>query len=193
MTREAYPLHWPEGWPRSRRQRQGRFGRKPFARARDEMLRELDLMGASNIILSTNVQLRQDGLPYSNRPQPQDTGVAVYFTYNGDDIAVCCDLWYRVDENLWAVRKTIESMRAVERWGVSEMLKRAFKGFKALPAGESWQSVLGFEPGQTYNLSMVKSRFRQLSLKAHPDHGGSVDQMQRLQNAYNQALKSLGE
>ncbi len=36
-------------------------------------------------------------------------------------------------DNIQAIRKTIEAMRGLERWGVSDMLQRTFSGFKALP------------------------------------------------------------
>ena len=42
-----------------------------------ELIWELKRLGARGMVLSTNVELRQDGLPYSNRRRPEDPGVAV--------------------------------------------------------------------------------------------------------------------
>lgn len=74
----AYPLQWPEGWPRTpygARETDARF-RGPtygltFGRARDQMLAELELLGAKNVVISSNLELRQDGLPYA---KPTKTG-----------------------------------------------------------------------------------------------------------------------
>jgi hypothetical protein len=65
MTVERYPLTWPTGQPRCAHRRDADF-KVDFARARDECLHSLTLLGARSVVLSTSVPLRQDGLPYSN-------------------------------------------------------------------------------------------------------------------------------
>ena len=44
------------------------------------MLRKIKLLGGSDPILSTNIPLRNDDMPYATYKEPQDQGVAVYFT-----------------------------------------------------------------------------------------------------------------
>jgi hypothetical protein len=85
MTVEAYPLQWPDGWPRTAfnlRESDRKFGGHVYGltmgRARDQHLDELRLPGARDIVVSTNVQLRRDRLPYDQR-RIEDPGVAVYF------------------------------------------------------------------------------------------------------------------
>lgn len=51
---EAYPLSWPQGYPRSARREHSRF-QTSMANARDGLLEELRLMGARQIIISTNI------------------------------------------------------------------------------------------------------------------------------------------
>ena len=72
---EAFPLQWPIGYKRTSWQQSSRFNTS-FANARDQIVKELRLMGAKNVIISTNVPLRQDGLPYANFKAIADTGVA---------------------------------------------------------------------------------------------------------------------
>ncbi len=107
----AYPLYWPEGWKRSRHQENSKF-KSGFGAARDEMLREIERLrgkySRKEPILSTNVGLRQDGLPYANQREPEDSGVAVYFEYNKQQMCFACDKYSRVWENMVAIRKTIE-------------------------------------------------------------------------------------
>ncbi|WP_026736194.1 hypothetical protein [Fischerella sp. PCC 9605] len=79
----AYPLKWPVSTPHTpeSRRSEARF-EVNFTVARDQLLNELRLLGAKNAIISSNVQLRQDGLPYANFREPKDPGVAVYFSLN---------------------------------------------------------------------------------------------------------------
>jgi hypothetical protein len=77
---------------------------------------QLDLMNASNVVLTTNIELRRDGRPYANQ-RISDTGVAVYFTRKGCEQAIACDKWDSVRDNLHAGAKTIEALRGIDRWG----------------------------------------------------------------------------
>src|SRR3546814_3202380 len=82
MGAEAFPLAWPVGWPRVARRKSAPFG-MTMAAARDHLMNELRLMGARYPVLSTNVELRRDGLPYAIKREPDDPGVAVYFEWHG--------------------------------------------------------------------------------------------------------------
>jgi len=189
---EAFPLCWPAGWPRVQRRERSRFG-LTFAAARDELFVELTRMGARQIILSTNVALRRDGLPYANEKDPADPGVAVYFQRKGKSMTFACDRWDRVRDNIRAICKTIEALRGIERWGASDMMERAFTAFVALPApGQTvtlscWQ-VLGIAPGSTRDL--IDRAYRAKARDAHPDSGGSREAWDALTAAYEQAKAS---
>jgi hypothetical protein len=61
---EAFPLHWSAAWPRTAQPQRSRFD-TIVAQARDGLLHELRLLGAKQIVLSTNYRFRQDGLPYA--------------------------------------------------------------------------------------------------------------------------------
>lgn len=106
MTVEAYPLHWPENWPRTPINQIGysRFD-TPMSLARDGLFKEIQMLGGRHIVLSTNVRLRNDGLPYANDKEPGDAGVALYFQYQGEPMCFACDKYYYVRENIQAIRK----------------------------------------------------------------------------------------
>ncbi len=59
-------------------------GARVRARARDDLVAELRRFGAKDVVLSTSVPLRLDGLPLAAARQPDDPGVAVYFSLTGD-------------------------------------------------------------------------------------------------------------
>ncbi len=114
---EAYPLYWPEGWPRTKYPAWSKFKPGGFAAECQKVYDELDRLGASAPIVSSNIELRNDGLPYSNRRTPRDAGVAVYFALDGRQQCIPCDRWGSVEENARAIWKSIEALRGLERWG----------------------------------------------------------------------------
>lgn len=153
-------------------------------------------MRAVRVVLSTNLELRPDGrpyVPYASR-KPDDPAVAVYFTWRGQQYAFACDCWHLVEHNLQAIRKTIEAMRGIERWGTGEMVSAAFAGFKALPeqagpsSGFTWWAVLGFS-SPVASEADIDAAYKRLAKQYHPDQqGGSHELMQQLNQARTQGL-----
>ncbi len=190
---EAYPLAWPEGWPRTPAgQRKSSRYEVSFATARDQLLRELRLASSGfsssrDIVLSTNVPTRRDGLPYADMREPQDPGAAVYWTSRkGEPMALACDTWRTVRENVRALGLAIESLRQLERCGASAILDRAYSGFKRLPAPADPWAVLGVRRGASRD--ELTARLRELAREHHPDKGGSSETMSRINAAYQEAL-----
>src|SRR5690606_37528542 len=119
-----------------------------IADANQRLQAELDRLRAKSVILSTNVELRLDGMPRSDRSPPADPGVALYLRLNGRDTVLACDKWDRVADNIVAIAKHIEALRGQDRWGVGT-LEQAFAGYQALPAPEQWWQVLGISEHAT--------------------------------------------
>lgn len=186
MSIEAFPLHWPVGWKRTKNQSTSGFQVQSFGRVRDELYRELRLMGAKSVVLSSNVSLRLDGIPRAGQPEPSDSGVAVYFTHKGKSISMACDRWKKVGDNVRALQKSIDAIRGIDRWGCSEFLDRSFTGFEALPeAGKKeWWEVLSVPKGSGPNT--VRNKYRELARAAHPDlNGGDGAWMAEINQAFS--------
>lgn len=204
MSSRAFPLQWPEGWPRTPGHKRGRSHYKVTPdRALNELMRGLKLLGAlrGSVVVSTNVPLRNDGLPYANTRRPDDTGVAVYWsTRTHGERVVACDRWTDVHENIRAIGLAIDGLRAIERAGASQILERAFTAFGALPASSAapvarpWWEVLGFTQEMLGALSVgvVDARYRELAAKAHPDRGGTQEAIVELNNARDAARRHYG-
>ncbi|WP_174479157.1 J domain-containing protein [Paraburkholderia bannensis] len=145
-------------------------------------------------MISTNVPLRQDGLPYARYATLDDEGVAVYFTIDGRQMCFACDRWNKVEHNMHAIVKTIDALRGIARWGTGDMMAAAFTGFSALPAPgapRTWREVLGLHSGER-NMDIVRAAYRLLAQKHHPDRpGGSHDAMTDLNAALAAAEKEL--
>lgn len=197
MSIEQFPLHWPANWPRTKTRERSRF-KTTFDAARKELYRELSLMDVPdwNIILSTNLPLRRDGLPYATAKSGNDTGVAVYFRKLDQEkrYVFACDRWDRIEDNMRAIQHSIAAIRGIERWGASDMLERAFTGFAALPAPATesahWWEVLGVD--RTADLKSIEICYRTKMKGAHPDLGGSTLESQRLNKAISEARAAKG-
>ncbi|MGF6806245.1 hypothetical protein OKW30_001371 [Paraburkholderia sp. Clong3] len=205
----AYPLQWPEGWPRTKSyaRQHGKFSRQRRANYREDLtvadgvervLLELGRLGIGrdDIVISTNLKTRLDGLPRSDQKAPDDPGVAVYWEKRrGGRKVMAVDRYQKVADNLAAVAATLDAMRAIERHGGAQILERAFTGFTALPAPEAprhWREVIGV-PAYVRDMATVRAEYRRRAAQHHPDRpGGSHDAMTELNAALAMAEKEIG-
>lgn len=200
MSIAAHPLQWPAGWKRTGRayQRSAAFSRYrkqlSIADGVARVQQELERLGVGreDTVISTNVETRLDGLPRSDRAEPMDPGAAVYWRKGSSTKVMAIDQYDRVADNLAAIAATLEAMRAIERHGGAAILERAFAGFAALPApaakGSHWSEVLDIPATSTRE--QVKSAYRALASRYHPDKpGGSHERMAELNAAQDAALQ----
>jgi len=189
----AYPLEWPAGWERTKIRLGSRF-RTTFSVARKGLFAELDRLGARNVVLSTNNELKANGDPRHDRRPPEDPGVVVYFTRNGKQQCIPCDRWDTVCDNMHAIAMTIDALRGIERWGSGKMIDAAFHGFKALPAATitplQWWQVLNVSSNAP--AEEVTAAYRKLAMLNHPDRGGDVQAMTRINTAYDDFKRERG-
>lgn len=212
-------LNWPAGFartPKTERQRAA-FGRSnpvaapnahrgkvsmTIAAAVSRLTEELDRFTKPNqnwrtteVVITADVPVLARGDFRSQGPEPEDRGASLWFELDGREVVLCCDKWDRVADNLTAIAKTLEAMRGLERWGVSET-ERAFTGFAALPApGEStsrtcWD-ILGLDAFDRHTHETIKAAYRRLAMECHPDNGGTSEAMAALVDARNQALETI--
>lgn len=185
---EAFPLQWPTHVRRSRSRTWSQF-KQTMLTAQRALDYELSLLGASQVVVSTNYGPRKrDGSLYANaRLYDNDPGVAVYFVRKGQKQVIACDKYAEGWENIYAVAKTIEALRGIERWGSSQMLDQAFTGFAALPQSTvvaCWWDVLGVS--RDAGSDIVDQAYRALVRKHHPDvAGGDHDRMSEINSAYD--------
>lgn len=206
-TVPAYPLAWPEGWKRNQpSQRTGsRFGRasrheygtykigrkltinEAVDRVRGEIQR---IARTDDVVISTNLELRLDGLPRSGQSEPADPGAAVYWRDPRIDgwptRCMAIDRYDRVADNLAAIAATLEAMRSIERHGGAEILDRVFTGFAALPSpgadSSPWFDVL--QCRRDSSVDVVRAQYRRLRADRHPDRGGDAETFNAIQSAW---------
>lgn len=186
-----FPLYWPLAHSRTEdAQRREAHFRVDFATARAQLLRELALLHARDVVLSTNIPVRKDGLPSVPDREPVDPGVAVYFLRAGKPFVIACDHFSRIRWNLRAIGATLEALRSIERHSTTTMLEQAFSGFAALPAKSAppkpWPDVLGVPPSAPRD--QIRARYLELVREHHPDRGGDHARMTEINTAYFEAL-----
>jgi hypothetical protein len=205
-TPTAYPLSWPFGWKRTpavsrgpSNFRVGQRGLVDLATAIRRLEHELQLLGAADYVLSSNVRPRLGGSMGANIAV-EDPGVAVYFQLRKQQVVLACDRWARVPDNIAAIAAHIGALRGQERWGVGT-LEQAFTGYQALPppgppTKRHWQQVLlpGLGAGpNTHPSSIVWTighadlAYRNLAKERQGNH----EQMVELNQAIAEARREL--
>jgi DnaJ-domain-containing protein 1 len=199
-----YPLSWPAFQPRTKPQdrERARFGTRggmgyagnyvsgrkhTISESAQELEQEIRRMGGTDMVISSNLRVKANGLPYSGQRTSDDPGVAVYFQWHKKDLAFACDKWLSIEDNLWAIVKHIEALRGQERWGVGT-LDQAFAGYAALPDPNTleWWKVLRIK--QDASNQEIRSAYLQLAKQYHPDNGGDPTMFDQVQKAYDSAM-----
>lgn len=165
-----------------------------IAEAMERVQEELDRIGARNPIMSTNVETRLDGRPRSDRREPEDPAVALYFELRGKPHCLPCDTYTKVAQNIAAIAAHLAASRAIERHGVAT-IEEMFTGFLALPApgkAESalWWNVLRIDRNASED--DIRAAYRRRAAEVHPDQPeGSQAAMAEVNLARDAALKEV--
>ena len=206
----GYPLTWPQDWPRTNGEDRtdGRFSNRKtsdystsykvskaitLAVGVERVLAELRMVKvkSADVIISTDVEMRLDGLPRAGRKAPDDPGVGVYWTAaDGERLVMAIDIYTDVAQNLGAIAATLGALRAIERHGSAQISNKAYTGFKQLSAPKTekhWTETLGKHD----SLASAKAAYRELASRAHPDKGGSENQMAEINKAWALAKEAL--
>lgn len=182
-----YPLSWPADKPRTPRRERCHAPFGVNAKKTQTLANQCELLGkemvrlgvGSDWLLSSNLALKINGLPYARQPRlEEDCGIAVYLTLFDRPHVFACDAWLRPEHNIRAIVKHIEALRGQERWGVGS-LEQAFRGHARLEdpdkrSARHWRTVMGLEE-EAVDRSCLKSRYRALAAQYHPDNQKTGD------------------
>lgn len=186
MSITAYPLTWPQQFPRAKARESGKF-KTTLAGALKNVQNSLALFAKDSgkkldgLTISSNVTL--------GVTKPQDPGVSVWFTWDGLQVCIAVDRYATVEGNLQAIHHIIEARRVELRHGTLALVRASFSGFLALPASinREWWVVLGVSKDASQE--QIKAAYRKKSAENHPDRGGNDAAMAEINLAYQEATK----
>ena len=188
-TPAAFPLTWPEAFPRAKARERGQF-KTALPAALKNVQTSLRLFASdsrkalANVVLSSNVTL--------GTSKPSDPGVAAWFMWDGLSVCIPVDRYETVEANLQAIHHVLEARRVELQHGTLALVRATMQGFIALPkpSGRKWWTVLGVT--ESAKPEQIEAAFRNLALARHPDRGGSDAMMAELNAARATALKERG-
>ena len=182
--------------PKTHKSRKSATFRATWDKTLDLVEYELNRIAARNIVIEAGFamnQIRNDGWPYA-KVRPTHPAVRLSFTSRGKPMAFPCDTFDSIDDNLRAIALTLESLRAIDRYGVSQDAEQ-YKGWMALPAPKT--GPMTREEAARFlvvhgnihvsahhtDLEAVRKAYRNAAKSLHPDGGGTHEQFTRLQEA----------
>lgn len=165
-----YPLQWPDNMPRTARPGPDKFSTS-LSGSLANVKKSLALFATDsehkveNIVISSNVTLGSQ--------RPKDSGVAVYFSWNGLSTCIPVDRYAKVEANLQAIHHCIEAERVKLRHGGINLVQAAFRGYAALEAPDAetsreWFKVLGVARNELR--VNVEKEYKRLRGRFHTDN-----------------------
>jgi hypothetical protein len=188
-------LDWPTGFDRT-----DELNREPnrrikvsLAQAFDEVEQELSRLGVDEDSYRYDFDAQQrktDQRPYS-RANPDDPGFVLRWKMDAANYAVACDAYTRLRDNVRAVGLYLREKRKMEQRPV-ETGESEFANARLPPAGEDQavvaaeaatpaHQILGVDPDASDD--EVREAARERLFEAHPDHGGSTTDVEKVRNA----------
>lgn len=188
---------WPRGLPRTPAEKRTASKFKcTLGTAISNLQEEIIFWGSSFVTVGTALAIGASGRPiFVNRPL-EDPAVAIQFERDGQPVTFHCDRFIDPRSNLRAIGKTLENLRAIDRYGANQVLERMFSGLRALPApgsaNDHW-SILGLRPGATADQVRQAFNHRIRTEVKHPDQGGDPEEFTALVAARDAALQEIDD
>lgn len=193
----------PNTWPGRKRAAEwkpekSRFKGHNWSRIERELQEEVGRINGKDLTIALDIQnpghFRSDGGIRADA-RPVTSRVVISFTRpDGKKLVFPCDAYGFWQDNVWAVRLSLEALRSVDRHGVTHG-DQQYEGFAALPpaGGSSAMTVdqafafvaelSGFEEAALVYPSVFAQAVKIAQSRAHPDKGGTDEKFQKLGQA----------
>lgn len=179
--------------------------RATASRALSALKHELAMLGAVNVVVEAGYklgQLRYDGWPRAEC-KPSHPGVVLSFTATRQitgQVSFPAGKYTSMHDNLYAIAKTLEALRMVNRYGVARGDEQ-YKGWTQIGASHTGSGPMDMATARdlVYRLSNTSPNgtalhvaAKEALLKSHPDHGGTGNELAAAKEAWR-ILKEAGE
>lgn len=196
--------HWPG--PRTADSRSSQF-RSSYRRTCDLLDRELSHLRAEHVVIQAECdasEIRQDGMLRAGA-RMRGQGVVLSFESRFGPLSYPCDRFNSWQDNLRAIALSLQSLRAVDRYGVTRRAEQ-YRGWKALTlrgddefdnADEAAAFLARHGTGATAaqllsDADAARSTYKHEAAANHPDNGGAADLFNRISCAWD-VLKAWHE
>ena len=188
----ASTLDWPRNWERTpaRERSKNRNYEVELQDAIEDLEAELHRLGVDDWRLATDMdhQSRNPNYPYANQPEPDDPGVVVRWSMDGDQYAVACDAYSRVRDNLRTAGLYIREKRKMSTRPVTT--GEAEFANARLPSGEADAVAADPPPHEVLDVEpdappeTVREAYRERVQEVHPDKpSGDEERFKRVKRA----------
>jgi hypothetical protein len=179
--------------------------RASYPRTLDLLEYELGKLGAQDVVIQvedlTLADIRNDGWPRGGKTyNPDKPGVVLSFASKKGPLALPCDRYRDWQDNLRAIALSLEALRAVDRYGVTQSNEQ-YRGWTPLADPKSANGKMTRDEAARFlaallNMSpeallrdknSVASAVRVARVNNHPDRGGSHETFVKIGQA-EQAL-----
>lgn len=190
------PAVWPKKATPSHQRTRPPFKALTWSRTLGMLAREVDMRGGRNVEIAVDIEprhLRNDGQLRADA-RPKSPAVIVSFETKVGRLQFAADKFGYWQDNVEAIARSLEALRRVDRYGVSDGMQ--YLGFKALPAqtGATLTSTQAAElvlreagyPTTVHPIDLLSNRdatrdiTRLARNRAHPDRGGSAERFSAL-------------
>lgn len=199
VVKLQYPHIWPPGTRRNMK-REPTKTQVSLARAADDLIYELILLQATDIVISCDVQPLSGFIGYpEDYEQPIDPSAAVTFKLKGIEYVFTCSDWDTVTGNMRDIGLAVAQKRSIRQRRCTS-IEKEFVGYRAKKAfvpnldaarRSPWWRVLYVS--QDAPLTVIEAAYKSLSREYHPDQGGSHEAMAELNQAYSEAKMAKTE
>lgn len=111
--------------------------------------------------------------------------VRLTYSKDGKEVHLTMDTQERAVDNLRVLYLAVEAVRLNEARGIADVVESAYLQLAAPPKRRDPYEVLGIRPDAP--LAVAEAAWKALIRKAHPDAGGSAEQVKEL----NQAIEEI--
>jgi hypothetical protein len=204
------PLQWDrESTPVWERRSRSTF-KAGWSQTLNLLRRELEHLDAEQVVIEAGFResdIRIDGMPKGNAPQPAHPGVRIAFNSRHGALVYATDTHDYWQHNVRAIALALEALRSVDRYGVTKRAEQ-YRGWKAIGSGTPMPGGPGmtrrqaadfisehaiesplsgrpvFTPDEVFlNPGKAITAYRIAARRLHPDTGGSAAEFQQLQHA----------
>lgn len=160
---------------------------------------ELRRIRAKRIVIQVDLdasQIRNDGWPRSSA-NPRSPGVVLSFESPKGSLSFPCDRYDDWKDNVRAIGLSLEALRTVDRYGVTQSSEQ-YRGWTALPPPveeDDPYSVLAKFADTTREAAMKfhETVYQRAVMKVHPDKGGNAADFMVVQKAIETIRAKRGE